>query len=293
MNLSEINIYPIKSCRGISLAEAVVEERGLQFDRRWMLVDENNRFLTQREYPVMATIGTSMDSGQLTVDNLGNQIRIPPAEGQSRRAERVQIWSSKVQAAVHGDEVNRFFSDVMGAKVRLVAMTEARRPVNYWYRIHQEDHVSFADGYPFLLIGEGSLEELNRRIADANGGAGESPAFQSIPMNRFRPNLVVKGSEPFAEDTWKKVRIGGTVFHVVKPCARCPIPTIDQETGVRYSSEPTRTLATFRQVRRKGKNKILFGQNLIADEARGTVRVGDQVEVLEYRSSLPSGIQGQ
>ena len=106
-----------------------------------------------------------------------------------------------------------------------------------------------------------------------------------VPMNRFRPNLVVKGSEPFAEDTWKRVRIGRTVFHVVKPCARCPIPTIDQETGIRHSSEPTRTLSTFRQARRGGKNKILFGQNLIAEQAGETVRVGDEVEILETRVS--------
>jgi uncharacterized protein YcbX len=290
MFLSEINIYPIKSCRGISLAEGVVEERGLQFDRRWMLVDENNRFLTQREYPVMATIAVRAESGQLIVDNGRDSIKIARAETQSR-TERVRVFSSRVEAAVYEDEVNEFFSDVMGTRVRLVAMTEARRAVNYWYRVRKGDHVSFADGYPFLLIGEGSLEELKRRIAENEGvETAMKPSHSErhagvmrpvIPMNRFRPNFVVKGSEPFAEDTWKKVQIGGTVFHVVKPCGRCPIPTIDQVTGVRHSSEPTRTLATFR--RRQGKNKILFGQYLIADEAGGTVRVGDEVEGLEYR----------
>ena len=301
MILSEINIYPIKSCRGISLAESVVEERGLQFDRRWMLVDENNRFLTQREYPVMATIGVRVENGKLKVQSRGSSLEISPAKTQSR-TERVTVWSSRVEAAVYGDEVNEFFSEVIGSRVRLVTMTEATRPVNYWYRIHNGNHVSFADGYPFLLIGEGSLEELNRRIAanssdGSTNSASDHPSYRGgesederagmlaprVPMNRFRPNFVVKGSEPFAEDTWKKVRIGSTIFHVVKPCARCPIPTIDQETGVRHSSEPTRTLATFRQVRRAGKNKILFGQNLIADEAGGRLRVGDEVEVVEYR----------
>ncbi|MFL6375045.1 MAG: MOSC domain-containing protein [Pyrinomonadaceae bacterium] len=291
MKLSEINIYPIKSCRGISLAEAIVEERGLQFDRRWMMVDGDNRFITQREYPVMATLAVAVDSGQLTVGNGRNSITIAPAEPESRK-ERVTVFSSRVDAAVYGEEVNGFFSDAIGVKVRLVAMTEAKRAVNYWYRVRNEDHVSFADGYPYLLVGEGSLDELNRRISHAPSGQekGTGPFHadihaeaMSIPMNRFRPNFVVKGSEPFAEDTWKRVRIGGTVFHVVKPCARCPIPTIDQSTGVRHSSEPTKTLSTFRQVRRNGKNKILFGQNLIADEAGGTVRVGDEVEVLELR----------
>lgn len=286
MKLSEINIYPIKSCRGISLAEAGVEDRGLEFDRRWMLVDENNRFLTQREFPVMATIAPLIDDGQLTVDSASGRISIPrqpPTIANSGdNVQRVQVWSSKLRAAFYGNEVNEFFSDVLGAKVRLVVMTEARRPVNYWYRIHKDDNVSFADGYPFLLAGQASLDELNRRITERGGEAGSSVRVQ-VPMNRFRPNFVVEGSEPFEEDSWKKVRIGGTVFHVVKPCARCPIPTIDQETGERHSSEPTKTLATFRQVRRAGKNKILFGQNLIADEAGGTVRVGDDVEVLEFR----------
>jgi uncharacterized protein YcbX len=210
----------------------------------------------------------------------------------------VQVWSSKVRAAVYPDEVNEFFSDALGVPVRLVTMTEAKRPVNYWYRVNKGDNVSFADAYPFLLAGQASLDELNRRIAENAGSRNGAPRVgpdgshtegddasipSSIPMNRFRPNLVVEGSEPFEEDTWKKIRIGSTVFHVVKPCARCPIPTIDQETGERRSSEPTRTLATFRTVRRAGKNKILFGQNLIADEPGGTLHVGDEVQVLERR----------
>ena len=274
MILSELNIYPIKSCRGISLAESVVEERGLQFDRRWMLVDENNRFLTQREYPVMATIATRIEDGQLRVESGGQSLSInarTPTVGE----ERVAVWSSRVRADVYSDELNEFFSQALRTRVRLVTMSNAKRPVNYWYRVHKGDNVSLADAFPFLVIGQGSLDELNRRLTE--GGAA------AVPMNRFRPNFVVKGSEPFAEDTWKRVRIGGTVFHVVKACARCPIPTIDQETGERHSSEPTRTLAEFRMVRRRGKNKILFGQNLIADVAGGTVHLGDEVEVLEHR----------
>jgi len=274
MILSELNIYPIKSCRGISLAEAVVEERGLQFDRRWMLVDENNRFLTQREYPVMAMIATRIEDGQLRIESGGQSLSInarTPTVGE----ERVAVWSSRVRADVYSDELNEFFSQALRTRVRLVTMSNAKRPVNYWYRVHKGDNVSLADAFPFLVIGQGSLDELNRRLTE--GGAA------AVPMNRFRPNFVVKGSEPFAEDTWKRVRIGGTVFHVVKACARCPIPTIDQETGERHSSEPTRTLAEFRMVRRRGKNKILFGQNLIADVAGGTVHLGDEVEVLEHR----------
>ena len=188
MRLSELNIYPIKSCRGISLAEAVVEERGLQFDRRWMLVDENNRFLTQREYPVMATIGVMVDGGSLMVEREGRSIVVAadpvttvPGSDTRGGVELVQVWQSEVEAAVYGDEVNEFFSDALGAKVRLVYMPDgARRHINPRFD-RGEDVVSFADGYPLMLLSEASVEELNSRL--------EKP----LPMNRFRPNLVVSG----------------------------------------------------------------------------------------------------
>ncbi|MDM7922558.1 MAG: MOSC domain-containing protein, partial [Pyrinomonadaceae bacterium] len=132
----------------------------------------------------------------------------------------------------------------------------------------KEDTVSFADGYPFLLIGEGSLEDLNGRLA------------APVPMNRFRPNLVVKGSEPYAEDTWSRIRIGETVFHLVKPCGRCVMTTVDQSNGHKDGKEPLRTLATYRTV----NGSVLFGQNLIAETPGGKIRVGDEVEILEVRN---------
>ena len=286
MILSKINIYPIKSCRGISLAEAIVEARGLQFDRRWMLVDENNRFLTQREYPVMATIATRIENGKLEAESDGlsleiatNPVTTVPASDTRSRVERVTVWQSEVSAAVYGDEVNDFFSDVLGAKVRLVYMRDGEhRHINPRFD-RGDDIVSFADGYPLMLLSEASVEELNSRL--------EKP----LPMNRFRPNLVVSGAEAFAEDDWKVIRVGEAVFRSTKPCERCVITTTDQARGEVDGKEPLKTLATYRQAKMVMPdrleafgvpgNAVLFGQNLVNETAGVTIRVGDAVEVLE------------
>ncbi|HYP51776.1 MAG TPA: MOSC N-terminal beta barrel domain-containing protein [Pyrinomonadaceae bacterium] len=272
MILSEINIYPIKSLKGISLKEAKTERRGLRFDRRWMLVDEKNELFTQREFPRMATIETRIGENGLQVSQNGNNLEIPFSPNGDETA-RVRVWSSKCAARVYENPVNEWFSDVLGTKCKLVLMPEeTERRVNYFYAVHKDDHVSFADGYPFLLIGENSLADLNSRLED------------DLPMNRFRPNFVVKDAEPFAEDGWKKIRIGESVFHVVKPCARCVITTIDQATGEKGGKEPLKTLASFRVPKRSLKKKILFGQNLIVEKAGEVLRVGDEIEVLETKN---------
>jgi uncharacterized protein YcbX len=147
-------------------------------------------------------------------------------------------------------------------------MTESsKRQVNPIYSVREDDCVSFADGYPFMLIGESSLNDLNSRLQ------------HPFPMSRFRPNFTVEGSDPFAEDSWKRIRIGKTKFFVVKPCERCIIPTIDQETGIRVGDEPLKTLSEYR----KAGGAVLFGQNLIAETVGEEISVGDDVEILETR----------
>jgi uncharacterized protein YcbX len=272
MILSEINIYPIKSLKGISLTEAKIERRGLQFDRRWMLTDEKNKFLTQREFPKMATITVRIGENNLQVAQNGSELEIPFAPPDDETA-RVRIWSSKCAARVYDDSINEWFSGVLETKCKLVLMPEeTRRKVNYFYAVQKDDHVSFADGYPFLLIGENSLADLNSRLED------------DLPMNRFRPNFVVRDSEPFAEDGWKKIKIAESVFHVVKPCGRCVITTIDQATGEKGEKEPLKTLASFRIPARSVKKKLLFGQNLIVENEGNILRVGDSIEVLETKN---------
>lgn len=265
MRLSAINIYPIKSLKGISLENSHVENRGLRFDRRWMLVDENWKFFTQREFPVMATIVIEVTSDELLVTSSSAGTMTIPFEPDRGERGIATVWDSQVDAIAYDGEVSEWFSDAIATKCRLVQMPEAsRRVVNPKYAITPgEDVVSFADGYPFMLIGEGSLEDLNSRLEDP------------VPMNRFRPNFVVKGSDAFDEDTWRRIRIGETIFHVVKPCERCVITTVDQVSGEK-GKEPLKTLSGYRKL----DGKVLFGQNLIAERAGGMISVGDKVEVL-------------
>lgn len=273
MYLSEINIYPIKSLGGISLNEAQIERRGLELDRRWMLIDENNNFLTQRELPKMATLVPEILKEGLQISD-GAETFLVPFEPESSRIETVKVWSTRTKGKIYEDSVNKFFSDALQIKCRLTLMPEeTHRRVSSFYAVHKDDHVSFADAYPFLLIGESSLEDLNGRLE------------KSVPMNRFRPNLVVAGAEPFAEDSWKRIRVGEDIFYSVKPCARCVMTTIDQSTGEKQGKEPLKTLASYRIPKRSIKKKILFGQNLIAEKAGAVLRVGDEIEVLETKRS--------
>lgn len=273
MKLSEINIYPIKSLGGISVGSATVEERGLQYDRRWMLVDDAGDFLTQRDFGKMATLKIAVEENGLRVKD-GSESTLVPFDPTTNEKIKVRIWESRCAAVLYDGKTNRWFSDALGAQCRLVKMPEdARRIVSPYYAIRKyKDTVGFADAYPYLLIGEGSLEELNARL--------DAP----VPMNRFRPNFVVEGAAPQAEENWTKIKIGDAVFHNVKACARCTVTTIDQATGVSRGVEPLRTLAQYRLVKRAGKQKINFGRYLIAEDAGATVEIGAEVEILESKT---------
>jgi hypothetical protein len=271
VTLSEINIYPIKSLCGIALSEAVVEERGLQFDRRWMLVDDQGIFLTQRVFPNMATLKVSLENDGLQITNKTKETLFVPLAPPTNEKLKVTVWSSQVSAEVYDAAINDWFSTQLQINCRLVSMPEdTRRIVNPLYAVRKfQDVVSFADGYPVLLIGENSLANLNEKLK------------KPLPMNRFRPNLVVKNSEPFAEDNWKQIRIGETVFHLVKPCDRCVMTTVDQEKGEFDGQEPLRALSKFRLKKKSDGQKILFGQNLIAENFGATVKIGDEIEILD------------
>jgi uncharacterized protein YcbX len=261
MTLTEINIYPIKSCRGFSATTWELEPRGLRFDRRWMLVDDNGIFMTQRLFPRMTLISVQVKSDHLQVEAPNMSILRVPFRLRSNHFP-VVVWDDVVEAAAVGKESDEWFSEFLGVSCKLAAMTESSlRLVDARFAFNNEA-VSFADGFPMLLISEASLADLNGRL--------EKP----IPMSRFRPNLVVRGCDAFAEDTWKEIVIGGMELRIVKPCARCTITTVDTETGEK-SHEPLRTLAAYRQV----ENRVLFGQNVIPT-VTGTMRVGDEVRVI-------------
>ncbi len=261
-SLSDLYVYPIKSCGGIAVDEWEVDERGLRHDRRWMLVDETGCFISQRELPRMALIKVRIESGGLVVDAPGMpSLQVPFRPPDGSKPLLVRVWDDLVEGQTVDDY--RWFSEFLEVGCKLVYLPdESVRPVDPAYA-EPGDRVSLADGFPFLLVSEASLADLNARLE------------QSLPMNRFRPNLVVRGCEPFAEDGWRGVRIARVTFRVVKPCARCTITTVDQESATK-GKEPLRTLARFR----RAGNKVLFGQNLIHDKT-GTLRVGDPVEILQ------------
>jgi uncharacterized protein YcbX len=267
--LSAINIYPIKSLGGIALREARVERRGLRYDRRWMLVNTDNKFITQREHPRMALVSIRVKPEGLEASAPGMKPLSIPFDLKTAASVTVTVWQSTCESLTVGEFADLWFSRFLGAACRLVYMPdETRRLVNTSYAVHDGDIASFADGYPFHLIGEASLEDLNTRLAAA------------VPMNRFRPNFVVTGSGPFEEDNWRKIRIGTTLFHVVKPCERCQITTVDQQTGERTGREPLHQLAQYRAE----NNKVLFGQYLIAETEDGILRVGDKIEVINRKT---------
>jgi len=260
IELSEIYIYPVKGCRAIPLQRAEVTRRGLAGDRRYLVVDKLNAYLTQREFPRLALIRPDLRADGLNLGAPG----MPPlhtSSPDSGRSFDVQIWDDRVSAVGVSEEADAWLSEFLGTSCRLVYMPETSvRPVEAEYS-KAGDHVSFADAYPLLLLSEEAVRELNRRK--------ESP----VPMNRFRPNLVMRGTTPFEEDRWPGLTVGSVRFRSPKPCARCVVVTVDQDTGIKEPrSDTLRALAAFRTV----GQKVIFGQNLIP-EHEGWVAVGDRI----------------
>lgn len=262
IRVSALFRYPIKSCRGAPLEEAALDPRGIVGDRRLMVVDPEGNFLTQRQLARMALIVPRLDGDRLSVQAPGTSELTVRCGNEGPRLE-AQVWGDRCLAVDQGGAAAEWFSAFLEKPCRLVRMADshvrrtkrARRP---------GDQVSFADAYPLLLISEASLEDLNARL----------PA--PLPMNRFRPNIVVSGCKPYAEDGWRTIRAGAVGLDVVKPCVRCVITTTDQQTAAR-GVEPLRTLATYRRTADGG---VMFGQNLL-HHGPGALRVGDPVEVVE------------
>lgn len=263
--LTEIWIYPIKSLGGIPLQTAKVFGKGLEFDRRWMLIDEQGVFMTQRVYTEMAMFKLSLSERILTVrkqnatENVAVEFSVDaPATGQKIRA---RIWDDEVDVFEIDAALSNWFSHHLQIPLRLVTFPESNpRAVDAKYKVNDE-HVSLADAYPFLIIGQSSLDFLNTRLAEP------------VPMNRFRPNFVFTGGRPHEEDEWREFSIGNNRFVGVKPCARCVLTTVNQATGQK-GIEPLYTLSTYR----KRESKVLFGQNLVALD-HGTVKVGDKIDL--------------
>ena len=267
MRLSALYRYPLKSGQGESLQQITLDKLGLDGDRRWMLVDEaSGRFLTQRAVAQMSQLSALYNErGGLTLSAPGHSaidVALPGADAELRG---VTIWRDTLRVPDAGAAAAAWVSDFVGKPTRLVQVPlERARATEAGYG-KDDDQVAFADGFPLLLIGQASLEDLSLRVG------------RPLEMLRFRPNLVIEGSSAYAEDGWKRVRIGDIEFRLVKPCARCILTTIDPQTGERSADrEP---LATLQQYRAQEEG-AMFGQNLVND-SDGRLEVGMPVTVLE------------
>jgi uncharacterized protein len=262
LKISEIYIYPIKSLGGISLQQAEVTDRGFKYDRRWMLVDDNNRFLSQREIATMALLKVSLDDIGLTVTNTVDNGRLFISFKQLKNEFiAVAIWDDACTGQLVSDEADKWFTQALGLNCRLVYMPDdSHRPTDPRYA--DNNITSLSDGYPFMMIGQASLDELNSHLDEV------------LPMNRFRPNVVFTGGTPYQEDTMNEFIINKIHFNGVKLCARCNITTINQDSATK-GKEPLKTLAGYRS---KNK-KIYFGQNVV-HAGVGVVNIGDELSVL-------------
>ncbi|MCW8930842.1 MAG: MOSC N-terminal beta barrel domain-containing protein [Gammaproteobacteria bacterium] len=283
ITISQLWIYPIKSMKGILLDNVQLEKRGFQYDRRWMLIDKDNRFITQRQYPKMTLIEPSFESD---VMDYGLSVRapdmpvliIPYPDPMIELYDEVEVtcWDDQVKAHHINSAIDNWFSEYLGVDCQLVYMPEATlRPVDPDYVISEkgDDIASFSDGFPNLVISEASLEDLNSRV-DID-----------LTMNRFRPNIVLSGCEPYEEDRFGHFKINQIDFFAVKPCSRCVITTINPQTGEKESKEPLKTLSQFR----KKSNKVFFGQNLLhklTTISDNRLNVGDKIEIIQLSDAL-------
>jgi len=275
--ISALFVYPVKSCAAIALTDALLEREGLQWDRRWMVVDTTGRFVSQREYPSMARISTVLgaDALHLCVDGAATELVVPFVPPAQAARVRVTVWRDSFDALDEGDTAARWLSAAIGAPVRLVRFADdVTRLANRKWTKDIDAPTHFADGYPLLVTADASLAELNGRLREKG--------VPSLPMDRFRPNVVLGGTDAFDEDFAATLSIGAVVLRVVKPCARCPITTVDQATGTidpRWPHEPLDTLATYRANPRVDGG-LTFGQNTIVQAGAGQrLRVGADVEL--------------
>ncbi len=263
LKISELYIYPVKSLGGIKIDKAVITDRGIKYDRRWMLIDANNRFISQRECAKMALLKTRISADFLTVTNTSDNSSINiPLTPVSKEVIQVTIWDDTCSGQLVSNEIDAWFTAALEKDTRLVYMPDSTVRFTDPAYTPADSITSFSDAYPFLMIGQASLDDLNNRLNS------------QLPINRFRPNIVFTGGTPYQEDVMNSFTINNIAFNGVKLCARCNIITIDQ-VDASIGKEPTKTLACYRAK----NNKIYFGQNLV-HSGTGIISVGDELSVL-------------
>lgn len=267
MQLQDIYIYPIKSLGGIRRIEETALQRGFKLDRRWMLVDETGKFITQRNEHKLSLLKTEISPDKIFIYNkaVPEQNTEVLINQSSTNTIKISIWDDTATAIHLNEKLDLWFSNYLDKPCKLVFMPEnGSRAVDVRYAMNNEQ-VSFADTFPYLLISQASLNDLNSRLSEPVG------------MDRFRPNLVISGTKAFEEDLWSEIKIGEVYFKVAKPCSRCILTTIDQQTGI-AGKEPLYTLSKYRTI----NNKVMFGQNLIALN-EGNMSVNDTIEIISYK----------
>jgi uncharacterized protein len=266
MNLTvhSLHIYPIKSCRGIDLPSAELVATGFKFDRHWMLVDEQGEFLSQRKLPQMAGISCTLNQHSLLVNAEGQTELEIPLEQTPAGFQIVKIWNDECNAAVVSEEASSWFSKVLKLPCQLVYMPESeKRQVDPRYA-EPNQIVGFADGFPLLIVSRSSIDVLNEKLE------------QKVSIDRFRPNIVIDGCPAHAEDDWYKIEINNIEIQLAKPCSRCVIPSIDQQSSEKH---PTilKALASYR----RSENKVFFGQNGLHNQ-NGVISIGQSVQLIDH-----------
>ncbi len=271
VTVSQIYVYPVKSLAGMSVDTWPVDSKGLRYDRKWMLIDQNNRFLSQRRLPAMALIKTHISNHELILSTSAENQIFLPLQADSANSIEVSIWNDRCTARVINHKVNQWLSDFLHTDCRLVYQPDdGIRKVDPVYA-RTTDQVAFADGFPFLIISDSSLQSLNKAMQ------------QDLSVSRFRPNLVVSGCREYAEDSWREITINRINFRLPKPCSRCSVPTINPETA-ETGQEPLTTLKRLR----KWNNQVFFGQNALHDCSDGKLSVGDIVHIKQTGPKQPA-----
>jgi uncharacterized protein YcbX len=268
--ISALFIYPVKSARGTPVDTLELDDRGAVGDRRWMVVDDGGVFVSQREEPRMSLVTAALTTSGLRLEAPGMPSLDVARPARGTQSIRGEVWDGHCDVLPADERAHRWISTFLGGSFRFVFQPDdAVLPMlpKYAGAITGERRIAFTDGSPLLLIGQSSLDDLNTRL----------PA--PLPMNRFRPNIVIEGAEPYEEDSWTRVEAAGVLLEVAKGCPRCVTTTVDQATAER-GAEPLRTLAKYRKV---GSN-VMFGQN-VAHHRPGRLKVGDDVRIVEVRAA--------
>lgn len=271
IKISALYIYPVKSLAGIQLNSSELSQFGLLNDRRWMIVDSNGQFISQREFAKMATIKTAFSDNKLVLSHNGSQITVPNTT--ENKKITVSVWNDTLKASHICDDVDRWLSDILNTTCQLVYMeNNDQRQIDKDFAASNQ-FVSFADAFPILVISQASIDDLNCRLSTP------------VDINRFRPNMVVTGTSAFAEDDWHDLSINNIEFRAVKTCSRCIMPSINQESG---KKDQVKMLATLNQYR-KFEKKIKFGQNLIYKDAnlidKQVISCGDEINLKNIKKS--------